>query len=817
MANTMQPDPILDQIKGDLARLSASGDQSELNKWFATNQYTPEQMAAASGYNVADVQKAQKLAQQAYGTQATPQATSTVTTSPADDWMAGAWYNSAATPSNFDWRQYVAANQDLATAGIDTPEEAARHYDLYGRQENRSLGTQRPTYEQLSRQDMASAREAFFAAHPEYGFIISGTPQADYFTKWQKENWLPTAQLKTDYTKPTFDPQTLLSNQQVTNRPPEQLASIREFWEQNKDDPFKVAQAMRDHNVSLGDLSQATGESYGQLNQWVQGAGPLAMVGFDIKKPGSFEKYKKTTTPMTPEQIMGGPTVAGPVGSLDELRRSYEARTARAPGTFDYEAYKKGIAALAQQTAPRAPVGGLSDDTGLTPKEPLAFKEQATPKAPVGESRTEQQKAPTGTLQERATTFGDTFKSLTSDPTKTEYDVKKYLDTIRQDKDLMKAYGNKLDPYFAYYDKVPEYKGDAADYLTKQLQNQQGAGTAQYWKSGLDTDTATKYMADTMRKYGLKDINQLGVKEVEVPEHTETIEGESGPIEQVVPASTKKVFFNKATGEEITGRDIDADTGQFGKTYAGKGNTAFRVQFNKETGKPIFYTTQQSSSDLGDVAPLLAMASFIPGVAPFAQGLNALIAAKQGNIAGALLSGLGAAGGIGQLAGASPEVLSGLKTARDVVGVANAIQNKDILGLVSSGAQLGGVDLGATKIAGDITAKDAMFGAAAVKAFDNKDYASLLNIAAQMSKSDDLKTAAKGIMVADAIKSNNPAKVVKVLGSLATQETREKKPRTEGAQGGLLQGPGFVTVPDNAAVDHRVFSGIASPLLVGDM
>lgn len=509
----------------------------------------------------------------------------------------------------------------------------------------------------------------------------------------------------------------------------------------------------------------------------------------------------------------------GLMGALENMRR-IQAQNPQFQGIGSIVSALTGAKeplALGQQIAPRAPVGGLSDDTGLTPKEPLAFKEQATPKAPVGESRTEQQKAPTGTLQERATTFGDTFKSLTSDPTKTEYDVKKYLDTIRQDKDLMKAYGNKLDPYFAYYDKVPEYKGDAADYLTKQLQNQQGAGTAQYWKSGLDTDTATKYMADTMQKYGIKDINQLGIKEIEVPEHTETIEGESGPIEQVVPASTKKVFFNKATGEEITGRDIDADTGQFGKTYAGKGNTAFRVQFNKETGKPIFYTTQQSSSDLGNVAPLLAMASFIPGVAPFAQGLNALIAAKQGNIAGALLSGLGAAGGIGQLAGASPEVLSGLKTARDVAGVANAIQNKDILGLVSSGAQLGGVDLGATKIAGDITAKDAMFGAAAVKALDNKDYASLLNIAAQMSKSDDLKTAAKGIMVADAIKSNNPTKIAKVLGSMATQEAREKKPRTEGAEGGLLQGPGFVTVPDNAAVDHRVFSGIASPLLVGDM
>ena len=607
------------------------------------------------------------------------------------------------------------------------------------------------------------------------------------------------------------------------NYSPEEIETIRGSWIQNRSDPQAVMNLMNQYGVSVNDLSLAMGDSpRGYQNYFLNaGADPTfggmadyqptnaekAYIGWlqtqpDVAGPGTLaQRYESQgVNPFTDPRIItqareqierlnrrnemrtaagAEPIAMGPFGSADQARKAYET-------------YNKGIAALAQA--------------------PQQTQQKPGVAAPAAAART-----PAATLQERATTFSNTFKTLAEDPTKTEYDVKKYLDEIRKDEELMKAYGSKLEPYFAYYDKVPEYKGDATDYLAKQLQNQQGAGTAQYWKSGLDTDTATKYMADTMRQYGIKDINQLGIKEIEVPEHTETIEGESGPIEQVVPASTKKVFFNKATGEEITGRDIDADTGQFGKTYAGKGNTAFRVQFNKETGKPIFYTTQHSSSDLGDVAPLLAMASFIPGVAPFAQGLNALIAAKQGNIAGALLSGLGAAGGIGQLAGASPEVLSGLKTARDVAGIANAIQNKDILGLVSSGAQLGGVDLGATKIAGDITAKDAMFGAAAVKALDNKDYASLLNIAAQMSKSDDLKTAAKGIMVADAIKSNNPTKIAKVLGSMATQEAREKKPRTEGAEGGLLQGPGFVTVPDNAAVDHRVFSGIASPLLVGDM
>lgn len=53
---------IEDQIRADLARLSASGDPLELDRWFATNNYTPEQMAAASGYNLEDVLAAQNRA-----------------------------------------------------------------------------------------------------------------------------------------------------------------------------------------------------------------------------------------------------------------------------------------------------------------------------------------------------------------------------------------------------------------------------------------------------------------------------------------------------------------------------------------------------------------------------------------------------------------------------------------------------------------------------------------------------------------------------------------------------------------------------------
>lgn len=614
------------------------------------------------------------------------------------------------------------------------------------------------------------------------------------------------------------------------NYSPEEIETIRGSWIQNRSDPQAVMNLMNQYGVSVNDLSLAMGDSpRGYQNYFLNaGADPTfggmadyqptnvekAYIGWlqtqsDVAGPGTLaQRYESQgVNPFTDPRIItqareqierlnrrnemrtaagAEPIAMGPFGSEDQARKAYET-------------YNKGIAALAQA--------------------PQQTQQKPGVAAPAAAART-----PAATLQERATTFSNTFKTLAEDPTKTEYDVKKYLNEIRKDEELMKAYGSRLEPFFAYYDKVPDFTGDTTDYLSKQLQNQQNAGTAEYWKTGkkLSTDTATKYMADTLRKYGINDINQLGIKEVDVPEHTEMQgDSEAGYAEVLVPASKKKVFYNKATGEEITGsgyaKDFDPETGQFGRTTEGKGYTAFRVQFDKDTGKPIFYTTPHSSSDLGSIAPLLAMASFIPGVAPFAQGLNALIAAKQGNVAGALLSGLGAAGGIGQLAGASPQVLSNISTARNIAGVANAIQNKDILGLVSSGAQLGGVDLGATKIAGDITAKDAMFGVAAAKALDNKDYASLLNIAGQMSKNENLQTAAKGIMLADAIKSKNPAKLIKLVGSMAAEDSGLRKPRPAAASGGLLRGPGFVTVPDNAAVDPRVFSGIATPLMARSM
>ena len=148
---------------------------------------------------------------------------------------------------------------------------------------------------------------------------------------------------------------------------------------------------------------------------------------------------------------------------------------------------------------------------------------------------------------------------------------------------------------------------------------------------------------------------------------------------------TGENFGNKVTGQQVPNTYSERQTGNaWGGTFAGKGNTGYRVQF-ADDGTPIFYTTYASSSDLGKLAPLLAIASFIPGLQPFAMAANALIAAKQGNILGALagFTGLG-----GALTG-----ISGLTNASQALNFAGAAKNKNILGMLSSGANLAGTDM----------------------------------------------------------------------------------------------------------------------------
>jgi hypothetical protein len=96
------------------------GTEEDLSNFFVNTQYSPEQLAAYTGYGAEDLQRAMDAARQS----ATPQA--------QDDWMAGTQYDKSKLPAGFDWQKYIAVYKDLRDAGIDTQTEAERHAALFG-------------------------------------------------------------------------------------------------------------------------------------------------------------------------------------------------------------------------------------------------------------------------------------------------------------------------------------------------------------------------------------------------------------------------------------------------------------------------------------------------------------------------------------------------------------------------------------------------------------------------------------------------------------------------------------------------------------
>ena len=182
---------------------------------------------------------------------------------------------------------------------------------------------------------------------------------------------------------------------------------------------------------------------------------------------------------------------------------------------------------------------------------------------------------------------------------------------------------------------------------------------------------------------------------------------------------TGENFGNKLTGQAVPNTYTERQTGNFfGGTYEGKGNTGYGVQFDAK-GNPIFYTQGASSSDIGQLAPFLTLASFIPGLAPFAQGINALIAAKQGNILGAVA---GAAG------------LGGMSEIANAAKFAGALKSGDPLAIAMAGANAGGVsDIGGFDL------KDISKTIGAVKAIESGDPLAILRYGmSALPKGDNL-------------------------------------------------------------------------------
>ena len=328
-------------------------------------------------------------------------------------------------------------------------------------------------------------------------------------------------------------------------------------------------------------------------------------------------------------------------------------------------------------------------------------------------------------------------------------------------------------------------------------------------------------------------------KYVDVPKDAKLkpLYGQVGGDGEYIPVDQSKVTKDKngnmviqtgtTAGNKLTGEPLskasnysERTTGNsWSGTFKGKGNTGYNVQF--KDGNPIFYTTGASSSDMVDLAPILAMASFIPGVAPFAQAINALYAASEGNWKQAILSALPASAEIAKTLGASANTVANIGTASKVANTINAAANKDLLGTVMSGTGLASDKnlFGDSafnpnaNVLGDFSTKDLLTGASAVKALKNEDLTSLANIAAQWSGSKDAATAAKGLAVFNALKSNNPMAIAQIAQKFnLTNDVIGKAGGGLASLPGLIKNSGKDTLTDKTAFDGLNGSLVAKML-----
>lgn len=184
-------------------------------------------------------------------------------------------------------------------------------------------------------------------------------------------------------------------------------------------------------------------------------------------------------------------------------------------------------------------------------------------------------------------------------------------------------------------------------------------------------------------------------------------------------------YGNKATGQQVPNTYSERQTGNaWGGTFAGDGNTGYRVQFTPD-GTPVFYTTYASSSDIGAILPIVSIALAATGagaalgaalmggtsVAATALGsgiISGVMAEASGGdfvkgaITGAVGAGIGAyAGDIGAAVGVTDPTMAKAVGNAIIQGSASAANGGDfidgaIAGALSGASQTVGETLGLT-------------------------------------------------------------------------------------------------------------------------
>jgi len=181
------------------------------------------------------------------------------------------------------------------------------------------------------------------------------------------------------------------------------------------------------------------------------------------------------------------------------------------------------------------------------------------------------------------------------------------------------------------------------DKITSQILAQ---GTTDKW-SGAGYGSAQANAADMAKiiaTTGATDISQFGQITKEVPD--------LDPDGNQIGIRTVTNYGNKITGQEVPNTYSERQIGNaFGGTFAGKGNTGYRVEI-APNGTPVFYTTGASSSDAGDWMPIVQLALAATG----AGGLlgNALLGAGASQVAAGALGNAILGGATTGLAGGDP-------------------------------------------------------------------------------------------------------------------------------------------------------------------
>jgi hypothetical protein len=237
------------------------------------------------------------------------------------------------------------------------------------------------------------------------------------------------------------------------------------------------------------------------------------------------------------------------------------------------------------------------------------------------------------------------------------------------------------------FGKVDKYEPVEQIGMTLNGQPVQGSGSEFYVLDSVDTGDGTEYVRRNLNPEEAKQVKPVygvptGYDENTQPTYRNVDVTKVKEKDGQLFGATGQTFGNKATGQEVPNTYTERQTGNFfGGTYEGKGNTGYGVQFDQQ-GNPIFYTQGASSSDLNDFAPLLTLASFVPGLQPFAMAANAAIAAKQGNPLGVITN----LAGMGGLAG-----ISGMSDIANAAKYANVLKSGDPLAILMAGANAGGV------------------------------------------------------------------------------------------------------------------------------